>query len=966
MVKKYLTIAAALTVCAGTSLASTYYWYNGAFNAPANAAPATWYTSEDNTNTASSVWTGPLVWDSIKTAFTDGTAIIDKKYDAAASSSTQYAFGISTINIDTWNDTVGEAANAWHMYTNSANTNLTMKNLNKSSASTLIIRTASSTTGMSLNVTEAITLSGGSLKIGTNNDFANVTAVGQDGYGVANANINSISISNGAKATFALCSLADFGTVTVDSGYFAVLGGIETNSATPSFISPTVDVINMKRGANVYFGMNNATPTVQLNKLDIATINVSDTVTTGDGVLAINAADLNITNFNMQNSGSVSLDFRVPTSDTVNIENLNFTNTVTSDAKLTFKSGGNGYKVSNLTTEGTGALGGQLVVNGTLDIATATHNGTAGANVYAFRASGAGTLNVDSVTIAEGAQIGYGWYEGNNHTRIKNLNLGDVNITAGKLIANVETMFTTKEGTTFTVSGQNSYADILAGVGTNVTTGNLHGAVVVADGGDFTIRRAGGLPNIIMSDLTLTASESTANKGSKAQIASGYQYRVNSVALNNLNFNYAGSATAKQSTFTSYTTAAVDNSDIGAETTVITNLLVDTNADGKVIFGQNSAIGGITVNAGGRLTFNTYQKTTAGVDTSYTATVRGNYVNNGSYLSLDANSKLSISGDLINNAFVVPPVGAPTGLSMFIGNNAGTSFTVVGQFKNNGVVEVNSGMASGASASMSVGGITSDYVAGRTEERRIATNYAGGAMTINLTGAGNYIYTNRILDFGKGTTDLTGLTGTIGIVKNGTGTQYLGGYTYYRGDTIVNSGALYIHADGADNALGLGVAAVVLNGGRFGACGWATSSTEVTAIGTVKTTSLTWDSSAVIAVDLGAGATSDLIAISGAFSKAAGDSEGDSYVFDFSGDVLSISQDAEYKIISWDDMSSVDFAVTDFGYTYDGSSTSELAGYFTMKNDGLYFTQVVPEPAAFAAIFGALALGFAAYRRKRK
>jgi|GEM_PF-1096897 len=1007
MTKKYLLMTAALTACASLSWADTYYWSAGLWNG-SNA----WY----NAASGGTAYT----WSAISSSFTNGTAVIERRTDATTG---QTAFGIATINIDTWNDTTASTSSTmWHMYAGLANTSVTMKNLNKSSAGILQIRKAAGTSNFSLSVTDAITLSGGKLRIGTQDDYTISTSTG---FGIASLNINSATISNSALAVFASSNVATFGTVSVNGGTFNVINGSESSAAGIAYISPTINTLNVQKNSNVNFGMNGTTQVTQLNDIGITTLNIDNSTSSGSSaIVSFNADTLNIGTLNVANYGSANLRFaNLDTADvtisTVNIDsvaagsaylnlydlasinfatlnlknhgvatldmlasgvsrdlnitNFNIDSTSASDSKITFAATGGltNYNVTNLTSTGNGTMYGQTVVNSnaTLDIANATHSGASGTNNYGFRVSGNGTVNADNISITGGAMAGYGWIDvPNNNTqyKLKYLNLGNVNVTEGKLMGVVETMLTSEAGTTITVSGQQAYADLLAGTGSNVLAANLQGAVVVANGGDFTIRRSGGLPNIIMSDLTLTSSESTANKGSKAQISSGYQYRVNSLALNNLNFNYAGSATAKQSTFTSFTTAAVDNSDIGSESTVITNLLVDANADGKVIFGQNSAIGGITVNGGGKLTFNTYQKTTAGVDTSYTATVTGNYVNSGYTLALDANSKLSISGDLINSAYAVSG-NTPTGLSMYVGAT-GSSLTVVGALKNNGVAEINSGMASGASASMSLGGITSDYVAGKTEERRIVAAYTGGVMNMNLTGAGNYIYTNRIHDFGKGSTaaDLLNYTGKVAITKNGTGTQYLAGYTYYRGDTTVNAGALYIHADGADNSLGLGVAAVVLNGGRFGACGFATSSTEVTAIGTVKMTSLTWDSSAVIAVDLGAGATSDLIAISGAFDKAAGDGDTDVYTFDFAGDILAETTTTEYRIIAWEDLLVVGFDVSDFAYTYEGSVNEGFEGYFTMKNDGLYFTQVVPEPAAFAAIFGALALGFAAYRRKRK
>ena len=107
--------------------------------------------------------------------------------------------------------------------------------------------------------------------------------------------------------------------------------------------------------------------------------------------------------------------------------------------------------------------------------------------------------------------------------------------------------------------------------------------------------------------------------------------------------------------------------------------------------------------------------------------------------------------------------------------------------------------------------------------------------------------------------------------------------------------------------------------------------------------------------------SSDLIAISGNFLKTESDSEG-KYIFDFSGTFA--AEETMYKIMAWEDSSAVDFTADDFGYTYNGEEVV-LDGTFVIQDNGLYFVSV-PEPAEYAALFGAMALALALIRRRRK
>lgn len=72
------------------------------------------------------------------------------------------------------------------------------------------------------------------------------------------------------------------------------------------------------------------------------------------------------------------------------------------------------------------------------------------------------------------------------------------------------------------------------------------------------------------------------------------------------------------------------------------------------------------------------------------------------------------------------------------------------------------------------------------------------------------------------------------------------------------------------------------------------------------------------------------------------------------------------KIIAWDIDKKTTLLASDFianGFT----SGEDYNAFFTVGDDGLYvkYVQAVPEASTIAAIFGALALGFASYRRRK-
>ncbi len=277
-------------------------------------------------------------------------------------------------------------------------------------------------------------------------------------------------------------------------------------------------------------------------------------------------------------------------------------------------------------------------------------------------------------------------------------------------------------------------------------------------------------------------------------------------------------------------------------------------------------------------------------------------------------------------------------MSMGVAISDGSSFTVLGSVIPTGGVLFDLGRTQ--DVSVTIGGISGGD---GDQMNRITTSYgsAGNVQTLlAINGDFDSEFSGRLHDMGE-MSSLESMQGHnyLSIQKDGSGTQILRGINYYRGTTTVNSGTLYIRADGATRTDdGWGIGQVILNGGKFGAIGASGDIGEIRATGTC-----------------------DLISLTGDFLKASGDAGGQ-YTFEFSGSFA--AGETEYLIISWESDSTVDFSEGDFSYEYSG--TANLSdGHFVIKDNGLYFV-AVPEPAEYAMIFGMLAIGFAFLKRRRK
>ncbi len=279
------------------------------------------------------------------------------------------------------------------------------------------------------------------------------------------------------------------------------------------------------------------------------------------------------------------------------------------------------------------------------------------------------------------------------------------------------------------------------------------------------------------------------------------------------------------------------------------------------------------------------------------------------------------------------------------------------------------GAATGAVSHIKVGGISGG---GKSQSTRITTVSTGKTATVEITGVTNdQIYAGRIHDFGAASTPdySETATGKLGFTMNAASAsfkQYLAGQTYYRGDTVVKQGSLFIQASGAGTSgTKYGIANLILQGGGFGPVGLSKTLAEAQGenkVGTVIVNGdFTWSGGKLlIAVD---GATNSLVDVKGNFAKGEGVLVGTKFDIEFFG--ANVDLDKDYEIISWEGTSIVDFSESDFRGIFDTSLTN-LEAVFTKRLDGLYVNfNAIPEPAEYAAMFGLAAILFALYRRRK-
>ena len=846
--------------------------------------------------------------------WTDGTTIIDKA--AIATGASQYAFYVQNINIAEWNDTTANSAQ-WHMYFSSSNGSLTMKSMTKTSDGILKIRTSTGSSGAVLNVNDSMDLSAGSLRIGTDSEFGI-----SDGWAFNTVNINTLNMSGTATATFAVSNLMKVDTVNMNGGKWWVGAGSETTGGVASLI------------------------------LEIGTLNVgtrTQDATLND--LSISSTSAKISNLNITGTseGRINNYVQVSNDGVLRIENMHVDEGFLSGGKFGLLNGTlqHTINVASFTSNTGVAAGGNIELAGNVTFEKSVHTGSGsllGNYVYDLIFTGGGTAILNDITVEKYAQIGYGKFAANNAsqqtTMIGGVSLGKVNVNSGGYLWIVSDNVQFDREDSIIVSGQDSKMVIMNG--SNGSSASLLGNISVLDGGSFIVRRRAGSPAFTLGNISIT-STSTDRNATVFQVSSDSTYTVGSASIESITFNpNADGVTGKESYANLYSV----KQDVGSESMYVGSVVLNEYASGVISVAQNTKIGSITSAANSVMDF------TSSGGSAYTITVDGDYTNAGQYIILRQNMTLNVKGDFINNSFRTNLYGVDINLA-----NSGTLLDIDGAFVNNGIANLGTSISAGKTANYCFGGIRSDYIVSKQETFRIH-NTNGGVVNVTLDGDGTYIYGNRIHTFGSTSTDMG--TSVINFNKTGSGTQYFASkYIYFKGTTTISAGEMYMYAAGTNNSHEYGVENIVLSGGKFGACGVMGETGSVGSIGTVKAENFTWSSGAEVAVDFDAEGNCDLILISGSFVKGSSDAADAKYNFVFSGNVVA---DTEYKIFGWEDGATVDFSEGDFTYTSDDG----IEGTFAIKDNSLYFTATVPEPSTYAAIFGFVALCFAALKRRRK
>ncbi len=897
-------------IASSAASAETYYWGSsdtgintGGFNT------ATWYDNQEGTGE-------PITVD-----FSSGEHIIDRVNGAYNS---QSPIGLTgEFKLAEWNDT-GSGSGMWHMYAQSSGISINVGSMTKTSAGTLRIRAAGSSTSFNFTVQDAIDISAGRLQIGTQSESSGTT-----GFALFSMTAGSINSSGTASSTFAISRSFDTSTINMNGGKIYICNGTESES-DPNSLQVDISTLN--------FGDREGSATQnqfwsQAYYTSIRELNIGGSSASG------------IYNRNSSDGFFIIEEINICEGFT---GSFTFGNSTGSAADSTKK-----FIIGTLNTDANKiAHPGIVYAYSYIEIEEANHVGAGGAapsvNNYNFlMQGGSGNVTIKNLNVSNGATVGYGIMLSmpqNNY--LGSVRIRNVNVTDGSLLWFNTTSLTQDASGTITVSGPNS--SIIAMVGNSpmqpvadpeTWQANLQGSIVIENGGLFRIRRMSNSPSYFINDVQIVSGE----YGSSFMAVQDANYPSGTLKINSISF-LNGLDSPTETGPASLFDFAVNN----AATVNIGTMTVGDYASVEIGAYNPATVGSISTGE-----FSSFYLKNSRSSQENTMTVTGDFQNAGKKLALGSKANLLVQGDFVNTCYYAG-TATPLGLDLY---NYG-SMVVEGAFVNNGLANLGAGMTSGQNANYSFGGISSSLDPDKTQTYRIYASSTSGNVNITLTGDDTYIYTNRIHNFGAAVTDLSGVTSRINFVKNGMGTQYFASnHIYFLGTTTVNAGALYICANGTQNTLKRGIGDVILNAGIFGACGVAISDTQVEAIGVVKADNFTWDNSGNVAVDF-AGVNCDFIDLSGNFTKSKDSTDG-TWGFIFNG---TMSYNTEYALITWD--GTTDFSETDFDIT--SSTGNILDGVFSIKDNTLYYTTAIPEPAEYAAIFGFAALILAYMRRRNR
>lgn len=824
--------------------------------------------------------------------------------------------------------------------------------------------------------TSNIVNSSSALVLGGVRGGGTVTVTGKGGASVSqsfngttiNAGASTLNINNGATANTTR-TLVNLGAITRNTG------------GTVNFVQPT--------------GTGNATPAADNG---YATSTANDASGILGGYATVGGADwaanngTNIVaytgytadtwgagiNTNVTTGGTIasdstthSLRFNTAGATTLTLAGVN---TLTSGGILVTSTVGN-----NLTTITGGTLrgssGGDLVIhqNNTTNSLTIASNIADNTTATALTKSGAGNLNLTGTLT----------YTGGTY-----VNAGTLTLAASANVLSTTGAITVSGGT-LAFGGAQTVTGAITLAGGTISGGTLtnNGSALDARNGTISTTLAGSAGITKTTGGTLTLSNTVANTFTGDTVVTEGNLVASSAVISisgNLTVGSSGGAGAA-----AFTSSGTSNWAQGKTLTVYAN--------GTVNFGNNAQ------NLGATSTLNILGGSVTGAsivnNASTTINLTGGTLN-GTFtgaaatyniLASSATSTIGITTTAGNQTFNVDDGAAATDLS-YIGtlggafgltkngaglmaatsNSAYTGVTTVNAGTLSVVTLANGGTNSNLGASASAAsnllirdGATLRYTgSGHSTDRlfTVGANGAGHSATVEASGTGAVNFTNtgsiawgttaqtRTLKLGGTSTAANTLSaliadngggGAVSLTKQDEGKWILANSgNSYSGATTINGGTLAL---GANNAIGAG-SAVALNAGTLDLQTFSATAS-----------SLTVNGGATLKFNLGTpGNVTALLALAGNFEPGAGVG---SHTLDFGNSGAA----GTYKLVS--------FAGTVFGSAGDFTITnlgSGLTGELLLESNQLSLVvSAIPEPATYAAFFGAMALLGAVWHSRR-
>ena len=359
--------------------------------------------------------------------------------------------------------------------------------------------------------------------------------------------------------------------------------------------------------------------------------------------------------------------------------------------------------------------------------------------------------------------------------------------------------------------------------------------------------------------------------------------------------------------------------------------------------GNSSATGAMNINAGG--TVNVATTTERWVIVNRFDSIKGQLTVDGGTLNMNANVDLRFS----------------------TGNGVGTSFATV---KNGGsivggagsVVDLmNANVAGNNTFNLDGGTLTISQVISTNNSGTAVFNFNGGVLKATLTTA-NFVDLGgagqtAVVKSGGAFINSNGFNVTIpqalldgtgggGLTKSGAGTLTLSAANTYTGATVVNAGTLALASAGslASTSFSIG------NGATFDTS--AKASFDLSGVATT----IGLDASTGGFFNAGSGALTVGNSLSLNFSTASLVGGTAYNLFDFG------SRTGDFSSVNL--TGSISSSLARSGSLWTGTSGS--FGFSFDESNGVLTVTAVPEPSTCAALFGALALGASAVRRRRR